>query len=253
MKNKLISTVGIVMAVTILLAVGAFGFSLSGSSETQGTGNSIVSQQNVGIWVTGTGKVSVVPDIAVLNLGVSVQKATISEVQQQAANSMAAIMAVLESYNIAEKDIQTTNYSIYPVWNWDKDGKQILIGYSVINTITVKIRNTDDAGAIIDAVVSAGGEYTIVNSISFTVDNPETYYNQAREAAMDNAKGKATQLAELSGVVLGTPTYIYDGSYTPSNYYYGAAYDGKEVSVPTGISTGEVDITLSVQVVYSID
>jgi uncharacterized protein YggE len=254
MNNKFISVVGIVLAVTVLLAVGAFGFSLSGTSDTQESGNSIVSQQNVGIWVTGTGKVAVVPDVAVLSLGVQVQMDTLEAAQQQAADSMDAIMSALDSYNIDEKDIQTSNYSIYPVWNWDKDNNRVLVGYNVTNTVTVKVRNTDDAGAVIDAVVTAGGEYTVVNSIYFTVDDPESYYDLAREAAMTNAMEKAAQMAELSGVALGDPTYIYEGSYAPSIVYPGAVYDEKEgTAVATPISTGEVDISISVQIVYSIN
>ena len=254
MSNKLISVVGIVMASLVLLAVGAFGFSLSGTSETEGTGSNIVSQQNVGIWVTGTGEVTVVPDIAVINLGVNVQMGTLAEAQQQAAESMAAIMSVLNSYNIDEKDIQTSNYSIYPVWNWDKDGKQILIGYNVTNTITVKVRNTDNTGGIIDAVVAAGGEYTVVNGISFTVDDTDSYYTAARANAIANAIAKATQIAELTGVTIGNPTYIYDGSSYSNPIYYYPAYDIKEAgAATTSISTGEVKISVSVQIVYDIE
>jgi uncharacterized protein YggE len=159
MSNKLLSVVGITLASLVLLAVGAFGFALSSDKTSTG----IVSQQNVGIWVNGSGEVTVVPDIAVLNLGVYVQMDTLEEAQAQAAESMAAIMAVLESYNIDEKDIQTSNYNISPMWNWDKDGNRYLYGYSVSNTVTVKVRNTDHTGSLIDDAVDAGGEYTVIN------------------------------------------------------------------------------------------
>jgi uncharacterized protein YggE len=253
MSNKLISVMGIVMASLVLLVVGAFGFNLSSSSDTTGTGSNIVSQQNVGIWVTGTGKVTVVPDIAVINLGVNVRMETLAEAQQQAAESMAAIMAVLDSYNIDEKDIQTSNYYISPIWNWDKDNNQYLDGYYVNNTVTVKVRNTDDTGKVIDDVVAAGGEYTVINGISFTVNDTESYYTEARAKAMANAIAKATQLAELSGVTLGDPTYIYDGGSSYSPIYYNPAYDIKAGASPTSISTGEVEISVSIQVVYGIE
>jgi uncharacterized protein len=252
MSNKLISVVGIVMASLVLLAVGAFGFSMSSDDDSTG----IVSQQNVGIWVTGTGDVTVVPDIAVLNLGVYVQMDTLDAAQAQAAESMAAIMAVLESYNIDEEDIQTSNYSVSPVWTWDKDNNRILDGYSVSNTITVKVRNTDDAGSIIDDVVDAGGEYTVVNGISFTVEDTEAYYTQARAEAIANAIAKATQIAELTGVTLGEPNYIVDNNsnYGPIYYYptYDASAGKSESSVPTSISTGEVKISTSIQIVFDI-
>jgi uncharacterized protein YggE len=75
---------------------------------------------------------------------------------------MAAIMAVLDSYNIDEEDIQTSNYSVSPIWNWDKDGNRYLDGYSVSNTVTVKVRNTDDAGSIIDDVVDAAANIPLL-------------------------------------------------------------------------------------------
>ena len=252
MNNKLISVVGITMASLLLLAVGAFGFSMATDDDSSG----IVSQQNVGVWVTGTGEVSVVPDIAVLNLGVYVQMETLEAAQAQAAESMAAIMAALESYNIDENDIQTSNYSVSPMWNLDKDGNRYLSGYSVSNTVTVKVRNTDNAGSVIDAVVDAGGEYTVINGISFTVDDTEAYYTEARAKAIANAIAKATQIAELTGVTLGEPNYIVDNSSYNSPIYYYPAYDTTEIrdqgSVPTSISTGEVKITTSIQIVFDI-
>jgi uncharacterized protein YggE len=253
MSNKLISVVGIVMASLVLLAVGAFGFTLSADKTT--AGSEIVSQQNVGIWVTGTGEVSVVPDIAVVNLGVYVQMETLEAAQAQAADSMAAIMAVLESYNIDEKDIQTSNYNVSPVWNWTDEGERVLVGYSVSNTVTVKVRNTDNTGSLIDDVVAAGGEYTVINGISFTVDDSESYYTQARALAIANAVAKATQIAELTGVTLGEPTYIVDNSGYSSIYYY-PAYDVSTIKAEgasvTSISTGEVTISTSIQIVYDI-
>ena len=251
MSNKLISVVGIAMASLVLLAVGAFGFALSSDDNS----TDIASQQNVGIWVTGTGEVTVVPDIAVLNLGVYVQMDTVEAAQAQAAESMASIMAVLESYNIDEKDIQTSNYSVSPVWKWDDDGNRYLSGYSVSNTITVKVRNTDDAGSIIDDVVDAGGEYTVVNGISFTVDDTEAYYTEARAEAIANAIAKATQIAELTGVSLGEPTYIVDNGSNNPIYYYPSYDTGNikaEDSSPTSISTGEVTISTSIQIVFDI-
>jgi uncharacterized protein YggE len=250
MNNKLISVVGISLAALVLLAVGAFGFSLSSDKATTDIG----SQQNVGIWVTGTGEVTVVPDIAVLNLGVYVQMETLEAAQAQAAESMAAIMAVLESYNIADEDIQTSNYSVSPVWTWNDDGERTLDGYSVSNTVTVKVRNTDNTGNIIDDAVTAGGEYTVVNSLGFTVDDTEAYYTQARAKAIANAIAKATQIAELTGVTLGEPNYIVDGgNYSPIYYYADSSAVKAEGVVPTQISIGELTMSTSIQIVFDID
>jgi hypothetical protein len=217
----------------------------------------IFSQQNTGIWVTGEGKVSVTPDIAILNLGVEAQAASVAEAQTQAATAMTAVIAELDNHGVAKKDIQTRQFSIYPVRRWaEEKGEEILIGYRVTNTVTVKIRKVDDTGAIIDAVTRAGGDYIRINSINFTVDDPSPYYKEAREKAMADAEAKARQLADLAGIKLGKPTYINEsgGFISPPVPY--RAEMGMPVPAPalppTPISPGETEIRLTIQVVYSI-
>ena len=249
MKKGIIVAVGIAL---VLVTVGVAGCDNYFGSEETGLVKSISSQQDIGIWVTGVGKVAVVPDVAVLSLGVEAQAATVTEAQQQATGAMNAIMSVLDSYGIDEKDIKTQQYSIQPVREW-RDDQYILVGYRVINTISVKVRDTDDTGSIIDDAVAAGGDYTIINSISFTVDEPEAYYEDVRAEAMADAKGKAEQLAELGGVKLGNPIYIAEyGGYAPTAVYYDIREDGGS-ELTTDISPGETEIQMTVQVVYSID
>jgi len=210
------------------------------------------SQQNTGIWVTGEGKVSVVPDVAILNLGVEAQAATVSEAQGQAATAMAAVVTELDDHGIARKDIKTSHYSITPVRKWVED-KQILLGYRVTNTVVAKVRDVDATGAIIDAIARAGGDYIRINSIGFTVDDPSAYHKEAREKAMADAEAKARQLADAGEVKLGKPTYINEsGGFIPVPREY-AMKAGVEAAPPTTpISPGETEIRLSVQVVYSI-
>lgn len=257
MKRKLL--LGLALAL-VLITVGAigcygdFGFPQQQVPELPQSGNIIVNQQNSGIWVTGEGKISVVPDVAILSLGVEAQAMTVVEAQQQAAESMAAVMAVLDSYGIADKDIRTQYFNIYPMWRW-QDDQEILVGYRVNNMVTVKIRSVDETGAIIDAVVEAGGDYTRINSISFTVDDPTDYYDDVRELAMEDAQEKAKQLAKLAKVELGAPTYISEGSIyvpTPYDFYRGEAMPVPAPAPTTPISAGETEIRLTVQVVYSI-
>jgi len=134
------------------------------------------SSQQTGVWVAGTGKVTVVPDIAILTLGVEAQASTVTEAQGDAAAAMTEVMAVLTANGVAEKDIQTRWYSISPVTKWIDDYKeQITIGYRVTNTVTVKVRDIDKTGTIIDAITAAGGDLTRVQGISFTVDDADAY------------------------------------------------------------------------------
>ena len=243
---------GLLLAACLILVFIAIG--ASGCTDYFGSGgdevaNTISSQQDIGIWVTGVGEVSVIPDIAVLVLGVEAQKDTVAEAQQAAAGAMGGVMNVLEDYGIDDKDIQTRQFSIQPVYRWD-DGEQILLGYRVTNIVTVKIRDIDDTGGIIDDAVAAGGDYTRVSSVGFTIDEPEAYYEDAREDAMKDAKDKAQHLAELGGVKLGKLTYIneYSGYIPPP-----VIYRDVEEATSSSISPGELEIQLTVQVVYSIE
>jgi len=211
----------------------------------------LVNQQE-GIFVTGEGEVMAVPDIATLRLGIEAQAETVAEAQSQAAEAMSKVMDALIDNGVAENDIQTQYFSIRQVTRWDwEDEEEIVVGYRVTNMVTAKIRDIDKAGAIIDAVAEAGGDLTRVEGISFSVDDPSSYHEEAREEAMADAKAKAEQLAELAGVTLGKPTYISEGVWTPpipSDIYRGEAAP----AVETPIAPGEMEISLTVQVVYTI-
>jgi uncharacterized protein YggE len=234
-----------------LLAVGLalvlLATVLAGCSTVNLTG------QQEGITVSGEGKVSVVPDLATLSLGVEAQDTTVTAAQNQAAAAMEMIMAALVDNGIAEEDIQTQYFSISDITRWDDETREEeVIGYRVSNVVSVKIRAMESIGPIIDAVVEAGGDLTRVNGISFSVDDPSTYYDEAREEAMADAKATAEALAELGGVRLGKPTYITESSYQPGYIYVPGARVDEAMESGTPISPGETEITLNVQVTYDI-
>lgn len=249
MKLKRFWLIGV--ALVALLAVGLVGCSTGGDN---GTTIGVISNQQEGIWVTGSGKVTVTPDIANLVLGVNARESTVAEAQASAAAAMNQIMAVLTQHGIAEKDIKTQQFNIYPVYSYnDKESRSTIIGYEVTNTVNVTIHDIDNAGTIIDAAAQAGGDLTRVNSITFSVEDPTQYYTEARKLAMEDANKAAAELAALGGVKLGKPTYISQNSYYQPVYrdYYVGAMEGSAIA-PTPISPGETDITLTVQVTYSI-
>ena len=127
-----------------------------------------------------------------------------------------------------------------------------VLSYQVSNTVTVTIRSIDKTGSIIDATAVAGGDLIRINGVSFSVDNPEQYYPQARQLAVKDAADKASQLAKLAGVTLGKATYISENS---SNTIYTPQIVGLAASVSaptTSINPGQTDITIDVQLVYAI-
>jgi hypothetical protein len=234
------------LGLTLVLAVVGL------AACTLGTTTVNTGYQQEGIWATGQGKVTVVPDIATLQLGIEAQAVTVAEAQAQASQAMDRVMTALTDNGVAKKDIQTQYFNITKITRWDdKNQQEVIIGYRVTNIVTAKIRTIDKAGAIIDAVAGAGGDLTRIDSISFSVDDPTAYYGQAREKAMADAKAKAEQMAKLGGVTLGKPIYISESSYFPSPTPIRLADQGTP-SVETPISPGETDITISVQLVYAI-
>jgi len=251
MKRNLLLVGGMVV-ISLALVLSLVGFSGCTAGPTE-FGTIDISSQQEGLWVSGEGKVTVTPDLATLYLGIEAQADTVAEAQSQAVGAMDAVMAALAASGIAEKDIQTQYFSIEQVTSWDKDtGEEIVTGYRVTNMVTAKIRDIDNVGATIDAVAAAGGDLVRISSISFSVDDPSAYYEEAREEAMADAKAKAEQLAYLAGIELGKPTYISEWSSSPVSsreIYYDAAVPAP---MPTSISPGELDITLTVQVAYAI-
>ena len=245
MKKYLLLVVGL----AVVLAVVSFSGCGSGSTVLEGIS---ISSQQEGIWVTGQGKVAAVPDIATLRLGVEAREASVAEAQTQAAEAMERVMDALTDHGVAEKDIQTQYFSIQQVTKWNRETEEeTVVGYRVRNVVTAKIRDIDKIGVIIDAVAEAGGDLIRIDSISFSVDDPSDYYQEARKEAVADAKAKAEQLAKLAGVTLGKPIYISEGMQVPPIYTRGV-YEEAIPGAETPISPGEMEISLTVQVVYAI-
>ncbi|MFH1652126.1 MAG: SIMPL domain-containing protein [Chloroflexota bacterium] len=253
MKTKRLTWIaaGLVAVVVIAGLAGCTGGTTLG---TGAVGINLNSQQE-GIWVNGTGKVSAVPDIAIVSLGVEAQAGTVGEAQGQAAGAMDAVIKALKNNGVQDKDIQTQQFSIQKVSRWDNDKQQeIILGYRVTNTVTAKIRDLARSGAVIDAVATAGGDLTRINSIGFTIEDPTQYQQQARQKAVADAAAKAKQLADNAGVTLGKATYITENTYFPGPIFRaGMAEAAAPAPMPdTPISPGEQEVTVNVQITYSI-
>ncbi len=215
-----------------------------------------MNSQQTGFWVSGQGKVTVTPDIATLTLGVSAHSATVADAQSQAATAMDKVMSALTNNGVAKKDIRTQYFNIQQLTRYDNNKQQsVITGYQVSNMVTAKIKAIDKIGLTIDAIATAGGDSTRINGVNFSVDQPENFYAQARELAMNDAKAKADQLAKLAGVNLGRPTYISENSSLPPIPYplsMARSEMGGAVAPTTPISPGEMEVTMNIQVTYAI-
>jgi len=215
----------------------------------------IYSQQQVGLWVTGEGKTMATTDVVLLSLGIEAEAKTVAQAQRDAVEAMNGVMKALKANGVAEKDIQTQRFSIYPVRKWIEDeNREETIGYRVTNIVVAKIRQVDKAGPVIDAVVEAGGDLTRIDSIGFAVDDPTPYYKEARAKAVGDAIAKAKQMAQVADIKLGKLLYISEGTpYVPPVIVRDYAMKAEGAAPPpTSISPGELEIRVTVQMVYDI-
>ncbi len=221
-----------------------------------------VGGEQTGIWVTGQAIVNVQPDLAILNIGVETTGATVEEARTKAATAMDAIVNALRARGIEDSDIQTQFFNIYPRYEYRevfeggiRSGKQELVGYTVNNSATVKIRDLNAIGEIIDEVANAGGDATRINGVGFTVEDPKALESTLREAAVNDAMAKAEQFAALTGVTLGKLVFIAEISGgSPVVQDFARAEAGFAApTAPTPINVGETQLSMAVQAVFAIE
>ena len=206
------------------------------------------------IHVTGRGSVVGEPDIASLNLGVSAEKASVEEAREAAASAMTSVIESLKVNNVAEKDIQTENFSIYPQYDYTDNGR-VLRGYRVNNTVSAKVRELESLSDIIDDAAAAGGDIVVVNAIQFMIEDSTALQTQARALAVKHAEAKAQTLAEASGVTLGKPVTITETNFSGGPriaFAESAEFADDSARSSTPIEAGELTVTVNVTIVYEI-
>lgn len=221
-----------------------------------------------GIQTTGVGVVEVTPDIAVISLGVETLEATVTEARDKAATAIDAMIASLEADGVSEDDMKTQYFNIQPEYTYEQivetlsNGERVtrserkLIGYRVTNTLSVTVRDLDNIGDIVDGAVTAGGDATRLNGISFTLEDGSDVEQEARIAALEDALAKANLYAEKLSAVRGKLVSVVEtsGSVYPEvkrEFDFAGAAQG---SVPTtAIIAGSLQVTVTVQAVFAID
>ncbi len=236
MRNKKL----MIVALLVMLAVSAC---VPANSATQRT-----------LSVNGAGQVSVTPDIAYIYIGVHTEKGSASDAVDENNKVANRVMQALKDAGVDAKDIRTDYFSIWPFDKYDSmtgmaTGEKY---YGVDNTVYVTVRDLESLGSLLDDAIAAGA--TTINSIQFDVADKDSALVDAREAAMQNAKDQAVELAGLAGLELGEIQNIsfYDSAPYPvySGYGMGGGGGAAESSVP--IQPGQMTLQVTVSLTYSI-
>lgn len=202
--------------------------------------------------VTGNGVATLVPDMATFTVGVSTQDAQVQTAQAANAAAMTKVLDALKALGLTEKDMQTDNYSVNPVYDY-QTGKfgdqQTLTGYMVSNTATVTVRALDQLPALLDAAVAAGANQ--VYGVSFDSTARDAAYDQAMTAAAQDALRKAKLLAQAVGREAGDIVTLAEGgsSYQPYASAKAVSYDS---AMATPVEVGTMTVTASVSIVVAL-
>ena len=242
----------------------------AGGAGTAGTATQAAAPQyatasaEAGIWVSGTGEISLAPDIALIRLGVETTSPSVTEARDESATAMDAVVTAVKNNGLNDEDIQTTSFNIWPeyerqevITNGVRSNIRVLTGYRVSNTAVIKVRDLDAVGAIIDDVVNAGGDAARINGIDFSIEDSSQYTTQLREDAVNAALEKAQHFATLTGVTLGKLVYVTDVSDSPIVQPLAESRAFAMAAAPaapaTGISGGSLDLTLTVRAGFAIE
>jgi uncharacterized protein YggE len=244
-----IFTILVILVLVIMITLGLLMF--------LGKGKTGYNRQNPNvISFSGEGKIFAKPDIAMVTLSVVTESKTVADVQKKNTEKMNKVIDFLKGFGIEDKDIKTTNYNLYPRYDYSQYSSKMpqIIGYEITQSLEVKMRNLDKVGDILEGSVNAGANQ--IYSLYFKVDKDEEFKAQAKELAIKDAKKKAEETAKQLGVRLGKLSgYSEGGGYYPpiySNYDKAIGVGGGGESAPN-IQTGENEILVNVTLTYEID
>ncbi len=192
------------------------------------------------------------PSIARINIGVITQGATLKEAQELNTPKVDAVLAELKAQGIEEKDIQTDGYYVNP--RYDPETWSKVIGYEVNHGLRVTIRNIDNAGTVLDAVIAKGANTSQGITFDLTEEEKDTLYKEAMKDAVTHGEGNAKVLAEAIGKSIGEPLRIIEGG-APNveplyEYAKGRDMAATEASAATSFSPGQLSVRATVTLMY---
>jgi len=230
--------------------IAALFFKFAGPVPISVTQTSIEKQSSFD--VTGTGTITAVPDTAVVDLGITVNRSTVASAQNEANQTINQINDSLIDLGISKENIKTSNYSVYPDYD-HRSGNNRIRGYRINATLNVKIADFDKLNQAIDTTTSLGANQ--VGGITFTLskDKQKEIESEARKEAIDQAKQKAKDLAKAAGIKLGKIINVQEDKQDPSPFPLRTLETtaiGTPDQEPTQIEPGSTEVKLSITLSY---
>lgn len=202
------------------------------------------------ISVSGTGRSSVTPDRFSFNVGVQTVANTVDDAVSQNNKRVAAVLAALKAAGAQEKDIQTSNFNIWPQQDYKEGNLPRILGYQVTNSVNVRSTKVADAGRLLGVAIGAGVNTS--SGINFEVADPARGRDQGLNAAFDDAKAKATLLAKAAGRTLGRVLTVSDGTAPPPQPYPMQRAMAMEARADVPIESGTQEQTYTVSVTFEM-
>ncbi|MEM1075840.1 MAG: SIMPL domain-containing protein [Pseudomonadota bacterium] len=203
------------------------------------------------ITTTGTASVDAAPDLAMIRVGVTHQARVAGDALDQTSASMQQVLARLESLGVEPRDLQTTGLSLQPIWSRQNNGSEApprVTGYVARNGLTVRVRNLEELGLILDSVIQDGAN--TFDGLAFSLQDPEAIMAEARADAVALAMAKARQLAKAADVVLGPVLSISEGGSAPRPVMMETSAARMASDVPT--ASGEISLVARVTMEFQI-
>ncbi|SFF94489.1 hypothetical protein SAMN05518801_10444 [Novosphingobium sp. CF614] len=209
--------------------------------------------------VSAQGSSTRTPDMASYSAGVTTQGTTASEALSANSALMTRVIAALKQAGIADKDIQTSNLNLNPVYAQPKrqpdgsheDGPQRIVGYQATNTVSVRQRKLEAMGKVIDALVNAGANQ--VNGPNFMLAEPDAAQDEARKAAMKDARARANLYAGAAGLRVARIVSISEsGGYAPTPVMYMRKEAMDVASAPPPVAAGELEMNVNLTVQFEL-
>jgi len=237
---------------TLSFAVGAW----NKIKESKYIGQDIIVRNTIS--VSGTGEAYVKPNLGLVSFSVITEKKTVAQSMSENTKKMNKVIETMKALGIEEKDLKTTQFDIYPRYEYQDDEtfplreKRVLVGYEVFQSLQVKIRDLEKSGQIVQGAADAGANQ--VGDLTFAVDDQKRgeAEKQTRKDAIKEAKEQAKEIAKQLGVGLIRIIDFSEQSYAPrSDYMLKEAY-GSGGATPQ-IETGENKIETTVYITYEIN